>query len=100
MKKSKEQFTEDLIENSPEKISKTKLKKQMEELQELGVKLIGLKEDKLLKLELPEELIIAIRLAKQIRSNSAMRRQRQYIGKLMREVDVILLKERMAKITK
>jgi ribosome-associated protein len=68
-------------------ISKTQRKAEMDALQDLGVKLTQLSEDKLLKLDLPERLLDAVREAKRITSNGALRRQRQYIGSLMREVD-------------
>lgn len=59
----------------------------MEALQDLGEKLVTLPRDKLDKLELPETLLNAINEAKRITSNGAIRRQMQYIGRLMREVE-------------
>lgn len=59
----------------------------MDELQALGVTLVGLPKEKLAKLALPEPLLEAIQEAKRINSNGAIRRQMQYIGKLMREID-------------
>lgn len=59
----------------------------MEALQDLGEKLVTLPRDKLDKLELPEALLNAINEAKRITSNGAIRRQMQYIGRLMREVE-------------
>lgn len=67
--------------------SKTKIKKQMHELRDLGVELTELSRDQLAQLDIPENLRDAIREMQRINKFGAQRRQRQYIGKLMREVD-------------
>lgn len=67
--------------------SKTKVKKQMHELQDLGEELVGLGKDQLAQLNLPETLHLAIREMARINKFGARRRQLQYIGKLMRDVD-------------
>jgi ribosome-associated protein len=74
-------------QEAQEPISKTKLKAAMDELQDIGVTLVGLPKDRLAKLDLPETLLDAIREAKRITANGATRRQMQYIGRLMRNVD-------------
>ena len=56
--------------------------------QALGTRLIELKESELRALELPETLLDAILLAKRITSRGGLARQRQYIGKLMRDMDL------------
>ncbi len=76
-----------MSEQSQEPISKTKRKAEMDALQELGVKLTELPNDKLAKLDLPERLLDAVKETKRITSNGALRRQRQYLGSLMREVE-------------
>ena len=68
-------------------ISKTRAKREMEGLQKLGVELSNLSAEQLAKIELPDALKDAIVLVKKITSNGALRRQYQYIGKLMRNVD-------------
>ena len=80
-----------------EPISKTKLKAEADALQEIGVKLIALPNSKLTQLELPERLVDAINEAKRITANGATRRQKQYIGSLMREIDVAPIVEQMEK---
>lgn len=75
-------------ETAPEPVSKTKLKAAMDELQDIGETLVGLPKDKLNKLALPEILLDAVLEAKRITANGATRRQMQYIGRLMRDVDV------------
>ncbi len=67
--------------------SKTKIKKQMHELRDLGKELTELGKDQLAQLDIPESLRDAIREMKSINKFGAQRRQIQYIGKLMREVD-------------
>ncbi len=67
--------------------SKTKIKKQMHELRDLGEELTELGKDQLAQLDIPENLRDAIRAMKSINSFGAKRRQMQYIGKLMRDVD-------------
>jgi ribosome-associated protein len=76
-----------MSEEPVEPISKTKRKAEMDALQELGVKLTELPNDKLAKLDLPERLLEAVKETKRITANGALRRQRQYLGSLMREVE-------------
>ncbi|MEM9209751.1 MAG: ribosome biogenesis factor YjgA [Pseudomonadota bacterium] len=70
-----------------EKPSKSARKREHLELQNLGVQLIELPEAKLRNIPLGDDLLNAILVAKRISSNSALRRQRQLIGKLMSRVD-------------
>lgn len=74
--------------DSLEPISKTKLKAEADAAQDIGKKLIDLPKDKLIKLNLPENLFEAVIEAKRITANGAIRRQKQYIGRLMREIDI------------
>lgn len=67
--------------------SKTKIKKQMHELQNLGEELLGLGREQLAQLDIPESLRDAIKEMHRIKKFGAQRRQMQYIGKLMRDVD-------------
>ena len=80
-----------------EPISKTKLKAEADALQEIGVKLVALPTSKLSQLDLPERLVDAIAEAKRITANGATRRQKQYIGSLMRDIDVGPIVEQMEK---
>ena len=68
--------------------SRSQLKRESEALQALGEELIELSVDTLKKFHLPDDLKVALLDAKKITANGAIRRQRQYIGKLMRSVDV------------
>ncbi len=70
-----------------DKPSKSARKREHLALQALGEQLIELPEAKLRKMPLGEDLLDALLLAKRINSRSALRRQRQLIGKLMSRVD-------------
>jgi len=67
--------------------SKTRRKKDMQALQDLGIELVGLEPGKLAELDLPERLADAIAQARSITRHEARRRQLQYVGRLMRDVD-------------
>jgi len=70
-----------------ERPSKSAAKRAAHAAQDLGEALVGLRDAELDALKLPETLAEAIRAARRINSRGAAARQRQYIGKLMREVD-------------
>jgi ribosome-associated protein len=67
--------------------SKTKKKQEMHALQALGASLVALSDAHLQRMRLPEELARAVREARRIPSHEAKRRQVQFIGRLMRELD-------------
>ena len=75
-----------------ERPSKSALKRELHALQELGARLIPLADEKLLALPVPPKLVDAVRLAREIRSREGLRRQVQYIGRLMRDVDADALR--------
>jgi ribosome-associated protein len=70
-----------------ERPSRSARKRAAEYAQKLGVQLLTLREDQLLSLELPAELLEALREARRLRAQPALARQRQYIGRLMRALD-------------
>jgi ribosome-associated protein len=75
--------------------SKTKLKKDMHALQEIGEQLVELDPKKLTEFDLPEILSDAIRQARTMQKHGARRRQLQYIGRLMREVDALPIQQKL-----
>jgi ribosome-associated protein len=78
----------DLPEDAPtERPSKSARKRAAHAAQDLGEELVRLREAELTALALPEALTEAIRAARRITSRAGLARQRQYIGKLMREID-------------
>jgi ribosome-associated protein len=58
---------------------------------------VALPNSKLSQLDLPERLVDAINESKRITANGATRRQKQYIGSLMREIDIAPIIEKMEK---
>ncbi len=69
------------------KPSKSARKREFLELQKLGETFISLRESELLAMALDDELLAAVVEARQIKAHGALRRQKQYIGKLMRQMD-------------
>ena len=67
--------------------SKSQRKRDSHALQDLGERLLALQPARLKALPLPPRLLDAIELALRITSREGLRRQRQYIGRLMREID-------------
>lgn len=70
-----------------EEKSKTQIKKKAEALQELGMELLKLPVQRLNRMALPDDLRKALIDARSITSHIAGKRQRQFIGALMRDVD-------------
>jgi ribosome-associated protein len=79
---------EDLPEDEDGRPSKSERKRAAHAAQDLGEALIRLRDPELDALGLPERLTEAVREARRITSRAAGARQRQYIGKLMREIDL------------
>jgi ribosome-associated protein len=69
------------------KPSKSARKREFLALQDLGEQLIDLTSEQLVSVGLDDALLRAILDTKNIKSHSALRRQKQLIGKLMRAVD-------------
>ena len=76
--------------------SKTRRKQAMHALQALGESLVALDPARLAALELPEPLADAVAAARRMSKHEARRRQMQYIGRLMRDVDPAPLEAALA----
>jgi ribosome-associated protein len=76
-----------LASAADERPSKTQRKKEMTALQSLGERLVKLNAAQLAQVPLPERLREAITAAQKITAHEARRRQLQYVGKLMRQVE-------------
>lgn len=87
-----------MFEQEDEWVSKTQMKKQMNDLQALGMELTKLSGDTLKKIGLDEDLFEAIATYKKITSNSALKRQAQFIGRLMRDIDPAPIEAYLAKL--
>jgi ribosome-associated protein len=68
-------------------ISKTRRKRQMQALQDLGVALTRLRADQLARIDMPDNLREAVVECRNMTKHEAIRRQLQYIGKVMRDLD-------------
>lgn len=75
-------------EGLPERESKTARKKQMLALQKIGEALVDLPAPQLAKIPLEWPLDEAVAAARSLTTHEARRRQLQFIGKLMRNLDV------------
>jgi ribosome-associated protein len=78
-----------------ERPSKTQRKREMHELQALGARLVELNSEQLAAVALPEDLRDAIEQARRMTKHEARRRQMQYIGRLMRSVDPVPIREKL-----
>ncbi|MGA9853548.1 MAG: ribosome biogenesis factor YjgA [Gammaproteobacteria bacterium] len=67
--------------------SRSRVKREVEALQKLGEQLMQLPDSQLAALPLPDSLRDAVDMARRITSRGALKRQRQYIGRLMCEID-------------
>lgn len=68
--------------------SKSQLKREAHEAQDLGTNLVNLPDKKLKKIPMPDDLLAAIMAARKITAHGGLNRQLQYIGKIMRKMDV------------
>jgi ribosome-associated protein len=76
-------------------ISKTQRKRESHSLQDIGEELVALSMERLEVLELPQNLFDAVLDAKRISKFGALRRQMQYIGRLMRDIDPGPIRDRL-----
>jgi len=76
-----------------ERPSKSSRKRAAHAAQALGERLIALKETDLARLPLPENLLDAVREARRIKARGGLSRQKQYIGKLMRDLDTAAIED-------
>ncbi|MRR52354.1 MAG: DUF615 domain-containing protein [Rhodocyclaceae bacterium] len=70
----------------------------MHALQELGEELVALSADRLKKIDIPDNLRDALRDAQRFTKHEARRRQMQFIGKLMRDIDPAPIREALDEI--
>ncbi|GAB1262248.1 ribosome biogenesis factor YjgA [Aurantivibrio plasticivorans] len=79
-------------------VSKSQLKREMHELQELGKRLADLNEQQRASFVLTEELLSGIEEYRRVAKNEAKRRLLQYIGKQMRKQDLESIHARFAEM--
>ncbi len=76
--------------------SKSQRKRESTALQDIGAELVKLPAERVRGLDLPESLRAAVLEAQRIRSHGALRRQMQFIGKLMRSIEAEPITEQLA----
>ena len=81
-----------------ERPSKSAQKREALTIRALGDELVALKDAQLVKIIDDEDILAAIREARAIASHGASRRQKQYIARLLREVDVAPIRSKVDKI--
>ncbi len=81
-------------------ISKSQKKRDMLALQDLGEELVKLSVESIKKLDLPEQLLTAVLDAKRIPTSKhgGFKRQMQYIGKVMRNVEAAPIAEKLSEM--
>jgi ribosome-associated protein len=83
------------IENPYDRPSKSQRKRDVHALQDLGSALVELNAGQLAQFDLPERLLEAINEAQRIRNFEGRRRQMQFIGKLMRDIEPAPIRARL-----
>ena len=82
-----EETIDDAEHDADARPSKSARKREMTSLQKLGEELVAQPADRLEGVEMPERLRDAILAAQRISDHEGRRRQLQYVGRLMRDVD-------------
>lgn len=76
-----------IIDDDDDYISKSQLKREANDISDLGVELTKLTDSQIKSIPMADNLFNAIMEYKRIRKHSALKRQRLYIGKLIRKDD-------------
>ena len=75
--------------------SKSRRKADAHAVQALGVELVALNRNQLAQVEMPESLRDAVQAAQRISAHEGRRRQLQFIGKLMRNIDLAPIRAKL-----
>ena len=78
--------------------SKSQVKRECHHLVDVGEEILKLSSEDIRSLQLPDELDAAIATALKIKSRSGLKRQRLYIGKLLRSMDSESIESQLRKI--
>jgi len=84
--------------NEHSRPNKSQEKRDSQHLLNVGESILKLKPDEIRLLDLPEELELAVTTALKIKSRSGIKRQRLYIGKLLRSFDSEHIEVQLKKI--
>ena len=88
----------DVIDGDEDYISKSQIKREVNDITALGVELTELSDSQIKGIEMSDSLFNAIMEYKRIRKHSALKRQRLYIGKLIRKDDWESIQEHLRKL--
>ena len=88
----------DDTEEEIEYVSKSQMKREMEALQDLALQLTELPPDQLATIPIEPELQAALDETKNIKKREALRRHRQFLGRMMRRADHEAIASAYAKI--
>ena len=82
------------------RVSRTQKKARALRLQRLGERLVALPPEQAATIPMPEELATAVSEAREMHKHGARRRQLQYVGALMRELDPEPIEAALAGLTR
>lgn len=78
--------------------SKSAIKREAERLKQIGTRLLELNDSQLASFKLDDTLANAIAEGKRIKSREGLRRHKQFIGKVLRELDTAAIEARLDEI--
>ncbi len=78
--------------------SKSSIKREAERLKSIGEKLLAMNDSQLESFDLDDRLAHAIAEGKRIKSREGLRRHKQYIGKVLRDMDTEAIEARLSEI--
>lgn len=78
--------------------SRSQLKRDSQELRDMGEQLVLMANSHLEKINMDSSLLVAIKEARRLKNLDARRRQIQYIGKLMRNMDLTEIRYSIEKL--
>lgn len=93
-----EEFEEDEIEYYAVRPNKTQIKREIAALAVFAEELVSLPEAQLKQFELPEDLYNALHTAATLPASGARKRQMKYVCGLLRNIDITLLQEKLARL--
>ncbi|VAW67166.1 hypothetical protein MNBD_GAMMA09-3032 [hydrothermal vent metagenome] len=79
-------------------VSKTQRKKDCDDILHLGEQLITLSKEDLSQMQMDDSLRHAVKEAQRIKSHGALKRQKHYIAKIMRSMDIETLSSQLQRI--
>ncbi len=80
--------------------SKSQIKRELHQLQELGRELVELPASRLSRLNLSDGLREAVELGRRIHAHGGRKRQIMFIGKLLRDEDAVAIRTQMEQLAK